>query len=187
MAAARSGAVVKLIPLTMGQYAMVDDKDYDWLNQWKWSATRHGRTYYALRTVRCDDGRRTQIYMHKFITGYARTDHIDGNGVNDQRLNMREATAAQNAANTLKGPRGSSRFKGVSWVKRLSRWLAKCGTSHIGYFDSEIEAALAYDERARARFGEFAVFNFPCPGERSALTGEVLPEWSESRSTALRF
>lgn len=200
MAATRSGAVVKLIPLARGKWnpdgtlcAMVDDEDYEELIQYKWRVRRDGKNFYAQR--RGPNG--IPILMHRQIAGYAMTDHADGNGLNNQRENLRETTKQLNALNKLKEPGGSSQYKGVACVG-TRKWRVMCsrhpvidadrwGISPqicIGTFMTEEKAGLAYDEAIRLRFGREGTRNFPLPGERSALTGEVMPQWTESRSTA---
>lgn len=111
--------------------------------------------------------------MHTLITGYRQTDHVNGNGLDNRRANLREATTAENGRNVPK-LRGVSRFKGVSWHKARSRWqvrihIAPGNERHLGYFTDEMQAAMAYDAWARICYGEFACLNFPEPGERSAL------------------
>jgi hypothetical protein len=120
---------------------------------------------YATTRVRGEDGRPLRLQLHRLILpGVPKIDHRDGDGLNCQRYNLREATEQQNQANRGK-PAGShsSRFKGVHWDR--GRWVAKIKVSrrqrHLGRFTDEAEAALAYDRAARAEFGEFAWLNFP--------------------------
>lgn len=173
--------MAKQIPLTRGLQALVDDDDYEDLAEHKWCAAKSGKAHYACRRV-VRDGRSMLLYMHRQITGYRETDHIDGDGLNNRRANLREVTGSQNKANRTKWAGGSSRFLGVCWHSRGRRWQAslevKVGAERLRWsrtFRDEIEAARARDEKAREVFGEFGVYNFPRPGERSALTGEVLP------------
>jgi len=104
--------------------------------------------------------------MHTLITGWARVDHADGDGLNNQRSNLREATSAQNAANSRPRTGGTSAFKGVCWVGgRRQCWTAQIrinrGTRFLGYFSDEVAAARAYDAAAVAAWGPFARLNFP--------------------------
>jgi len=161
---------MKEIPLTQGQVALVDDSDYEYLSQWKWFAQKHRRTYYATRNIRVGS-RQKPIHMHKEILGLGmgvlelNPDHIDGNGVNNQRYNLRLATNTENLQNTEKYRNCSNKFKGVSWHKRIKKWHAYIRVDkkllHIGYFQDEEVAAHAYDRAARQHFGEFAKPNFP--------------------------
>lgn len=80
---------MKLIPLTRGQYAMVDDEDYEELSKYKWLAIKRRGRFVAGRTVYTAGARERTILMHKVIAGFAMTCHIDGNGLNNQRANLR--------------------------------------------------------------------------------------------------
>lgn len=168
---------MKLIPLTQGQHAMVDDDDYDELMQFKWRVMPVGQRCYAIRNSSRRTPPRRMIQMHSAITGFAVTDHIDGNGLNDQRHNLREASYSKNAMNRTKGRRGASAYKGVSWIVARSTWRATLSVNGrnliLGAFEIETDAAKAYDEAVREHYGEWGTYNFPRPGERSALTGEI--------------
>lgn len=90
-------------------------------------------------------------------------DHIDGDGLNNQRLNLRQSTKSQNNMNTNKGQGYSSKYKGVTWDKARKKW--KCGIKingkqiFIGRFIEEDDAALAYNQKASELFGEFSRLN----------------------------
>lgn len=103
--------------------------------------------------------------MHKLITGFAETDHKDHDGLNNQRLNLRDATRSQNHANQQPQIKGSSRFKGVYWHKMGRKWLAQIvikGHRHyLGLYVLEEDAARAYDQAALEAFGEYACLNPP--------------------------
>lgn len=144
-------------------FAMVDDEDFALLRQFKWTATRPHNVIYAVRNA-IVDGKRTSIRMHREIVRNARVvDHWDGNGLNNKRDNLRVCTVRQNSHNTPK-TRGTSFFKGVSWHAGELRWRATivvCSRQkHLGYFDDEVSAALAYDAAAMVEFGSFARLNF---------------------------
>ncbi len=158
-----------------GRVALVDDEDYDLVMQYRWNVLEHQRPSgsmagpYAFSSRRRD--RQVFTYMHRLILpGVPEVDHEDGNGLNNQRSNLRSATRPQNNANGSKHPTHagmptSSRFKGVSWHKAARKWTAQIadgGRQHyLGCFADEIEAALAYDAAACVAFGEFARLNFP--------------------------
>lgn len=161
------------IPLSQGCVALVDDEDYDSLIPYQWYAFRGSRSQiiYAARSHYVSNpvngkSRTVKVYMHKQITGYAKTDHKNRNGLDNRRENLRSATQTQNNANIPKR-KGlhSSRFKGVSWSPARSKWEAKTSvngkTIHLGRYISEIDAAKAYDRAAVEYFGEFALLNFP--------------------------
>lgn len=157
---------MKEIPLSQGMAAIVDATDYDFLMQWKWYAMKSRHTFYAYRSCRLPDGRKTTIYMHRQIIGFpsVKTDHKDGNGLNNRRCNLRLATRSQNRANTP-SIGGASRYKGVHYDKKRQRWIAsirEAGKSkRLGRFKTQEDAAKAYDREAYARWGEYTYLNFP--------------------------
>ncbi len=159
------------VNLSQGYVAIVDVEDAHVL-AYKWSARRSGRTVYAHRTVRRADGRRTSQTLHQFLTGYAITDHINGDGLDNRRSNLREATVSENGHNRRRDSDGQSGFKGVSWHARSGKWQALIRANgpqrFLGYFATAGEAARAYDAAARELHGSFATVNFPQPGERAA-------------------
>ena len=161
-------AMSKRIPLTQGQFTIVDDADFDWLNQWKWYAARATSTYYAVRKESETD---KSIRMHRLLLNPPpgiESDHINGDGLDNRRSNLRLCTRSQNNANRRKFSLCSSRYKGVSWQKRYRNWRARIWISgkekQLGLFDDEQKAARAYNRAAIALFGEFARLNILPPG-----------------------
>ncbi len=156
---------MKLIPLTQGKFAQVDDADYDCLSQWKWQYAAG----YAVRNkyIGTFDGKKkTKTFlMHREINktpdGFE-TDHRDSDRLNNQRYNLRDATQIQNQRNREHGC-GKSKYKGVSRNKRTERWEAKIKTIdkryYLGSFNSETDAAISYNNAALKYFGEFARLN----------------------------
>jgi hypothetical protein len=159
----RKGDTVKEIPLTQGKVALVDDEDFERVNRFKWCATKSKYSHYARRTLK-------SISMHRMIisapSGFD-VDHINGNGLDNRRENLRICTRSQNQWNMNNVRKGSSNYKGVSWNKCALKWAAiiqkNYKTYFLGYFESEIEAAENYDAKARELFGPFAKTNFPMP------------------------
>ncbi len=158
---------MKTIPLTKGYAALIDDADFDRVSAHKWSATKTKTNVYGIRKVRTPKGRTTSQMLHRFILGVTdpeiHVDHEDHNGLNCQRYNLRKCVRGENDGNRTK-TRGSSQYKGVSWSKDRGKWRACIRierTVHLGYFTDEVQAAHAYDEAARTRFGSFAHCNFP--------------------------
>jgi hypothetical protein len=163
--------MTKQISLTQGKFALVDDADYEWLNQWKWQAAKGARTSYDVwYAVRCETKRpRKRIFMHRVIMSTPEdmiTDHVDHDGLNNQRYNLRSCTKSQNTANSRKrsSQKGTSKYKGVSWNKGVSKWQAEIqGPTkryYLGLFLSAEDAAIIYDKKAIELFGDFAYVNF---------------------------
>lgn len=160
---------MKKIPLTQGQFAIVDDEDYEKLSQYKWYAhkTSYG-TYMAVRAKRF--GRQVRhISMHRQILGLKKgdgkiIDHINHNTLDNCRCNIRICTQSQNLQNMKPRKNHSSIFKGVYWNKKAKKWHAQIRNYgqliHLGLFNSEIKAAKIYDKAARKLFGEFTLTNF---------------------------
>ncbi len=155
---------MKVIELTQGKVALVDDEDFEQLNRYKWCANKNFNNFYALRTVVLKGGRHKTIKMHREILGLADPkiliDHRDGNGLNNQRENLRICTNQQNRRNSRKRKRTSSQYKGVSFFKRKKKWHARIGINGklvpLGYFVNEEDAANAYAQAAKKYFGVFA-------------------------------
>lgn len=154
------------IPLTRGYVALVDDEDYEHLTgQGKWCVSVKKHTQYALRGVKKPDGSWTTIRMHNVITGWDRVDHVNRNGLDNRRANLRPTTHALNAANTATSPRNTTGYRGVIWHKAAHKWMAQLGgtASHVylGLYDTAEEAAIAYDLAAAETWGDHARLNFP--------------------------
>ncbi len=163
---------MRKIPLTKGLVTLVDNDDYEWLRQWKWYAHRMGsrHTFYARSNIRITKGkqRRTSLSMHRLILGLQpgdkrQCDHRDRNGLNNVLSNLRISTVMQNQQHQKKQTKGTSKYKGVYWHSRDRKWLSRIQVNkkriHLGLFDSEIDAAYAYDLAAIKNFGDFALIN----------------------------
>lgn len=155
---------MKVIPLTQGQVALVDDADYESLSKFKWRAYRDHNTFYAMRNTPRPN--RRYVRMHQEITGLKKVDHADGNGLNNQRHNLRAASHNENMWNRRLQQNNTSGFKGVYFSKRDQKWKAQIRFQrqriHLGYFLTAEEAAKAYDAAALKHFGKFAAPNFKC-------------------------
>ena len=163
---------MQIIELTQGMIALIDDEDYALVSGYFWHASLADRFYYAV-----NKGRET-TYMHRLIMGVLdkpdiEVDHRSGCTLDNRRANLRECTSAQNKMNTRVRKTGKySRFKGVGrqdgyWIARIHQGKERIW---LGTYNTEEEAAHAYDAGARKHFGDFARLNFPQPGEMPALS-----------------
>lgn len=154
------------IPLTQGLVALVDEADHEQVvAAGRWSAHRDCNTFYATRNARRGDGSYAMVALHTFLTGWPLTDHINGDGLDNRRSNLRPATHAENMRNRRIGSNNTSGFKGVSLNRRTGRWaaciVADGRRNWLGYHATPEAAARAYDAAARELHGEFAWLNFP--------------------------
>lgn len=154
--------MTKQISLGHDRYVIVDDGDYEYLSRWKWCYQPRGHGYAARNS-----GRSKTFHMHRVILNAPKgmeVDHINGNGLDNRRCNLRLCTKAQNQHNQRPKRQGTSLFKGVSLNSAKRKWVAQVCVNkrklHLGYFEDETEAAHAYDQAARLHFGEFARTNF---------------------------
>jgi HNH endonuclease len=150
------------IPLTKEMFALVDAADYPRLLLIQWQLHRFSGKSYARGRL---PGSGPLVYLHRYIMGppeNTAVDHIDGNGLNCTRSNMRICTHAQNMRNIRSKRKG---LKGVSYDKRYCSFYASIRVDrkkiHIGTFDTGEEAGRAYDHAARKVYGEFASYNYP--------------------------
>ena len=151
---------MKEILLPEGKTTLVDDEDYEYLNQWKWSFIKAKNTDYARRVYRAK-GKHFTIKMHRLIMNCPdglQVDHKDHNGLNNQKSNLRICTKQQNRFNSQKEINCSSKYKGVSISKGFIKASIGGGGKliNLGYFKTEIEAAKAYDKEALRIYKEFA-------------------------------
>jgi hypothetical protein len=161
-----------LIPLSDGiHFATVDEEDFERLSQYRWRPDK-GRKgcVYALRWL-TRDGKRTVRHMHRDILDPDNSvnprklfvDHIDGDGLNNIRKNLRWATPAQSQFNQGKRKQNTTGYKGVSYVKKCRYFIAHISVNgrkvyKLGFQSAE-EAAYAYNEMAKEYYGEFARLN----------------------------
>lgn len=153
------------IDLTQGKVALVDRADLDKVLPWKWVAHFERGRWYAYAGVTVGPYKSKLLRMHRLILDPPDgmdVDHINHDGLDNRRFNIRTATRSQNLANRDTSTRRKSRYKGVHEIVNrplAKRWVAGCQDRKLGYFATEIEAAQAYNEAARESFGEFAVLN----------------------------
>lgn len=154
--------------------ALIDDEDFDFVSKYtwrlQWSNQKGKPIYYASATMEYDGFKWYGPGMHRIILGQVEPmviDHIDGNGLNNQRSNLRICTPLQNSWNKGKRHHGSASkdYKGIFFSKAHNSWGASVRYNQkqisLGSFPSEIEAAIAYDIGASLAYGEYARLNFP--------------------------
>ena len=160
------GISMKHIKLTQGQFALVDDEDFDKVSKYRWYVCKGETNTYAKAGLH-KDGKWTSLQMHRLILGAEKgqyVDHINGNGLDNQSVNLRICTSSQNQQNRRIYLGFSSKYKGVCWSKLYKKWQSYIKLDGklycLGRFNDEIKAASAYDKRAKELFGEFALLNF---------------------------
>ncbi len=159
------------IKLTHEKVALVDTADYVFLSRFKWIAIKMGNTYAAARSGPKAEGGHELIMMHRRIMRLKlgdklQVDHINHNGLDNRRCNLRVCSNQQNAFNSVKSANRSSHYKGVS-KRRNGAWEGRIGfcgkTIYLGWFKTEQDAAKAYNLAAVKYFGEFANLNTIIP------------------------
>jgi hypothetical protein len=155
------------LSLPLNEYALIDDEDWETVKPYHWFICKDYKMFYVIAHTKNSKGKDTTIRLHRLIMDAKKgqiVDHINGEGRDNRRCNLRVCTHTQNLQNQH-STCGISKYKGVSWHKPISQWRAvlvfnKKGIS-LGYFKNEKDAAMAYDKKARECFGEFAHLNFP--------------------------
>ena len=160
---------MKQIPLTKNKFAIVDDKDFERLNRFKWSASsRSYGGFAASRECNCPLVKDSYafIYMHRQITSCPKgleVDHISHNTLDNRRINLRIVTKGQNQMNSKPKTGSVSKYKGVFRLKNSKKWMAQIRfngkATYLGLFKDEVEAAKKYNTKAKELFGEFAFLN----------------------------
>lgn len=144
------------IKLTQNKYALVDDEDYEYLNKFTWSCSKNKNTYYAVR-----EKLKKRIWIHRTIMSCPDgkfIDHINRNGLDNRKENLRVCTQSQNSHNSRIRKDNKSGIKGVYWHKINKKWIARIGVNsklkHLGVFSDKLEAKNAYNTAAKNYFAE---------------------------------
>lgn len=152
---------MKKITLTQGKFALVDDEDFEEIGKYKWYIETGANTFYAARTIITKNGSKHKIFMHRSIMNTPKnlmTDHIDGNGLNNQRSNLRLCTNSQNQANSIIRKNNTTGYKGVCLKK--GKYTATISINrkrvHLGVFKTKLEAHEAYVEASKKYHKEFS-------------------------------
>lgn len=155
---------VAFVPLTQGLVAIIDASDAPLAAFHNWCATINKSVTYAVRSASKDEpNHRARILLHRVIMSAPDdllVDHINGDGLDCRRANMRLATFAENARNQRRRITNTSGFKGVSYVKESGKWQARIrfagARENLGYFATREEASAAYVEASKRLHGEFS-------------------------------
>lgn len=160
---------MKNIILTKGKVAIVDNNDYRRLSKLSWYASKEKNgLWYAKAYIKIKKKKYFAVRMHRFIlklniSDKRQIDHINHNGLDNRRCNLRIGTNAQNSMNRRKSKGYTSRFKGVFWNKNRSKWVASIWLNYkcyyLGCYDDEVEAAKEYNRKAKRFFRKFALLN----------------------------
>lgn len=161
-------AAIIFIPITQGHVSVVDFEDFELVRPFKWCIYRQGRLRYAVRYFKNANGVWKSKRLHLQITGWKRCDHRNGNGLDNRRTNLRKFTIGQNLRSfNLKRIVATSRFRGVCKKPTGTPWMARIKSRdkdvYLGRFDSEEEAAHAYDVAAKQLGFSDEALNFPPP------------------------
>jgi hypothetical protein len=159
--------MAKEIKLTKGQFAIVDDDLFEYLNQFKWFANLQGKKFYARTNIPNKKGKRGSMLMHRLILNMLNSklqvDHLNHLTLDNRKCNLRICTQSENLQNCNKYNNNTSGYKGVTYNKINKKWQASIGVNkakiYIGSFIDPIDAARAYNEAALKYHGEFAHIN----------------------------
>lgn len=155
------------LPLTNGGAVIVDSADLPIVGRYKWYGIESNGTTYAQANIKVPVGRTgykwTTLKLHRVLFPESEVvDHIDGNGLNDSRSNLRPASRGENSRNRKHFSKRTP-YKGVSWKADVGKWCARINAQgrviHLGYFGDAAEAARAYNRASLKMHGKFSRIN----------------------------
>ncbi len=158
----------KAIELTQGYYTIIDESDFELVSRYSWRVLIQKRRNGSIKDLYARSRINGKIIlMHRFILGLTDpkilVDHINHDGLNNCRENLRLCTSQQNCRNRQKQPGLSSKFKGVYWDRNRNKWRSSIRVDskyiNLGRFENELDAAITYNKKAVELFGEFAKLN----------------------------
>lgn len=162
---------MKFVELTQGHRALIDDDDFELVSQYSWHYSFYRNNEYARRSLGAGQGYQGMhtLLMRDEVVRSCEVDHIDGNGLNNQRINLRVVYHSENIQNQRVQTRSKSGYRGVSHFPKCGQWDRKKpwrarikvdGIDRtIGYFETPDQAALAWNEVAYEAWGDFARLN----------------------------
>jgi hypothetical protein len=153
---------MKKIPLSQGLFAIVDDEDYERVSKYKWFALKDKHTFYAIRSIR-KNGRQSKQKMHRLILKMRNSkiliDHINKNGIDNRKKNLRKASSLQNSHNRKIPITNTTGFRGVHWRKDIKKFASYININrkktHLGIFPTAKLASITYECAAKKHFGKF--------------------------------
>lgn len=145
----------------------VDDEDFERISKFSWHSCKGGNGLYARTGYNRETKLHKKCLMHRMIMNMKdsrdKIDHVDGNGLNNQKSNLRKCSDSQNMFNRAKNKNTSSKYKGVTFISKENEYMVRYGykrkVEYVGRYDNEVEAALAYNCAASFAFREFARLN----------------------------
>jgi hypothetical protein len=157
---------MKLVPLTQGKFAMVDDDDYERVMQHKWCVFKSNKRFYASTKILHGDKTWKNLMLHRFILNKHQDKNVcfkDKDGFNCCKGNLIELNAGERTHLSEKMVVKTSKYVGVHWSKQRNKWLAiirfKKQKYDLGGFENEADAAMSYNTKALELYGENAKLN----------------------------
>lgn len=171
---------MKKIPLTQNKFALVDDDMYEELSKYKWFAFKGVRSFYAGRSQQVN-GKARQVKMHRFIMNAPAglyVDHINQDGLDNQKHNLRLVTASENSFNRPMNKNNKSGYRCIRWYKQTNKWMLQMKDTTVGYFANLDDAVKTYNIKAKEYWGDFAPQQIvPTEAEALAYREELLAKF----------